>query len=67
MLTMANRNSAFEEVSRAMITELQKDMCDVKKDLNELKTVYINRLPVWGSTLLMVICGILGITLGSIL
>ena len=61
------KNSAFEEVSRTMILELQKDMCEVKKDLNEIKTVYVNRLPVWGSVILAFAGTIIGVLAGLVL
>jgi len=57
---MANRQDqiSYAEVSRQMILELQRDTCEMKKDIVEIRNIYINRLPTW-ATIGFTFCGIL--------
>lgn len=54
---------SFAQVSRQMILDLNADMCEIKRDVAEIRNVYINRLPTWAS----ISFAFAGIVIGSLI
>ena len=57
-------NSAYERVTRQMVTDIKEDIKSLKEDMSKLSNHYSQRLPAWATMTIGVLMAVVGVLAG---